>query len=168
MDKKEVSSDEEHFEDCCANEKIVNELIENAGINLEEKLKIDESDSEKHEQEKEIFEDCQGTADDLIDDESQRDFEKDLTEEEKLENKNKAEELKKVGNEHFKNSEFEKSVEIYTSALKLCPVDCSVERAVLYANRAAAKAKLDLKPTAIDDCSKALEFNPKYVKALLR
>lgn len=171
MDRKDVSSDEEHFED--ANEKVVNELIEKAGVKLEKNLKIDDSkdQTEKEKEncdqdhEKEEFEDC---VDDLIDDESQRDFEKSLTEEEKLENKNKADELKREGNEHFKNSEFVKSAEIYTTALRICPVDCSTERAVLYANRAAAKTKLNLQSAAIEDCSKALEFNPNYVKALLR
>lgn len=174
--KKEASSDEENFED--ANEKIVNELLEKTGIRLEKKLKIeDDTDpvenskldqEEQHSEnpEKEEFVDCE--ANDFIDDESQKDFEKDLTDEQKLENKNKAEELKKTGNEHFKNSEFEKSIEIYTSALRICPVVNSNERAVLYANRAAAKSKLNLKPAAIDDCTKAIEFNPNYVKALLR
>lgn len=156
MDKKELAStDDEHFED--ANEKIVNELIEETtGVKL--------SDLEHENVEDETFEDCE----DFIDDESQRDFEKDQTEEERQAAKSKAEELKIAGNELFKEGDFLKSVEIYTSALKTCPVVCATERSVLYANRAAAKHKLDMKPAAIDDCSKAIEFNPIYLKVLLR
>lgn len=188
MDKKEstLSSDDEHFED--ANEKIVNDLIKEAtGISpnsIKNKLKnkqnfennedLDNSeddydekeDSEHEDHEKECFEDCE--TNDLIDDESQKDFEKDLSSEETETRKLKSEELKKQGNELFKNGEYEKSSEIYTSALRICPVSCATERSVLYSNRAAAKGKLNFKPAAIDDCTKAIEFNPNYVKALLR
>ncbi|XP_053681197.1 tetratricopeptide repeat protein 1 [Anopheles nili] len=106
--------------------------------------------------------------DDVIDEDSQRDYESNLTEQEKEANKAESNELKQQGNEFFKQGEHRRSVEIYTSALRLCPLDYAENRAILYANRAAAKAKLDLKPSAIDDCSKALEYNPKYLKALLR
>lgn len=188
MDKKEstFSSDDEHFED--ANEKIVNDLIKEAtGISpnsFKNKLKDkqnfeinedlenseddydEKEDSEHEDHEKESFEDCE--TNDFIDDESQKDFEKDLSEEETETRKLKAEELKKQGNEHFKIGEYEKSSEIYTSALRICPVSCATERSVLYGNRAAAKGKLNFKPAAIDDSTKAIEFNPNYLKALLR
>lgn len=171
METKEVkaSSDDEHFED--ANEKIVNELIEGAtGIKITDdsaRLSDDEKDdSEPEENEKEDFVDCETS--DLIDDESQRDLEKDQTEEEREAAKAKAEELKKQGNEYFKNGDYVKSAEIYTSALRTCPVACATERSVLYGNRAAAKQKLNLKPAAIDDCTKSIEFNSSYVKVLLR
>lgn len=170
MDKKEhiASSDDEHFED--ANEKIVNELIkETTGVKITDensKLTSDEDDSENEEHDKESFEDCE--TNDLIDDESQRDLEKDQSEEEKEAARAKAEELKKQGNELFKTGDYLKSAEFYTNALRSCPVSCATERSVLYGNRAAAKHKLDLKPAAIDDCSKSIEFNPNYVKVLLR
>jgi len=38
----------------------------------------------------------------------------------------------------------------------------------LYANRAAAKIKIDSKKSAIDDCTKAITLNDKYTKAYLR
>lgn len=161
MDKKEInvpSSDDENFED--ANEKIVNELIDKTtGIKMSD---IKEDDEDPVEQ----FEDCETS--DLIDDESQKDFEKDQTEEEREAARLKAVELKEKGNEEFKNGNFEKSSEIYTMALRKCPVVCANERSILYGNRALSKVKLDLKPAAIEDCTKALEFNPKYVKVLLR
>lgn len=165
MDKKEInipSSDDEHFED--ANEKIVNELIEKTtGVKISDIQKDPESDDEDP---VEPFEDCETS--DLIDDESQKDFEKDQTEEEREAARLQAVELKQQGNEEFKNGNFEKSAEIYTKALRKCPVACANERSILYGNRALSKVKLDLKPAAIDDCTKALEFNPSYVKVLLR
>lgn len=171
MDKREhvASSDDEHFED--ANEKLVNDLIEDAT-----RLKVadtantegesEKDDSEPEDNDKESFVECE--TNDLIDDESQRDFEKDQTEEEREVAKAKAEELKKAANECFRNGDYTKSAELYTSALRTCPVACATERSVLYGNRAAAKHKLDLKPAAIDDCTKSIEFNPNYVRVLLR
>lgn len=179
MDKKDhgFSSDDENYED--ANERIVNEIIEqtkltslkeNEAENLPAELREDDSDekddSEHEDNEKEHFAECETS--DFVDDESQKDFEKDQTEEQRETCRLEAEELKRKGNEAFKNGEYEKSAEIYTSALRVCPVLCSNERSVLYGNRAAAKQKLDLKPAAVDDCTKAIEFNPSYVKVLLR
>lgn len=180
------TSDEERFED--ANEKAVDEVIEQVtGLSMGTSPKTNTSSSSEQ---TDKFVDCRsdpgsdeealgtgkgsaGTGageheDDYIDDESQRDFEKSLTEEEKLANKAKAEELKAQGNELFKQGEYQKSADLYTAALRVCPVEFNAERSILYANRAAAKTKLNFKPSAIDDCTKAIEHNPKYLKALLR
>lgn len=173
--KKGESSDDERFEDAESvaekpdNEAIITELIGKhddltLGPNIEDKEEIqNDTDVEKDHDEKYL--DCD---DDLIDDESQREIEKDFTEEQKQANKALAEGYKKEGNDHFKNGEYEKSCDLYTLGLKSCPVVYENERSILYANRAAAKAKLNFKLPAIEDCTKALEFNPKYLKALLR
>ena len=42
------------------------------------------------------------------------------------------------------------------------------DRAVLYANRGQMKKVLGLNDHAIKNCTKAIELNPKYLKALLR
>lgn len=180
------TSDEERFED--ANEKAVDEVIEQVtGLSMGTSPKTNTSSSSEH---TDKFVDCRSDPgsdeetltgkvpeadgpsaehdDDYIDDESQRDFEKSLSEEEKLANKIKAEELKVQGNDLFKQGEYQKSADMYTAALRLCPVEFNAERSILYANRAAAKTKLNFKPSAIDDCTKAIEHNPKYLKALLR
>lgn len=163
----DIKDDDEHFED--ANEKIVNEIIEKAtGINLSSPCEEEADNDEDTEEPGELFQDCETTSNDLIDDESQKDFEKDQTEEEREIARLKSIELKEQGNDEFRKGNFEKSVEIYTMALRKCPVACANERSVLYGNRALSKIKLDLKPAAIDDCSKAIEFNSKYVKVLLR
>jgi tetratricopeptide (TPR) repeat protein len=179
MDKKDhgLSSDDENYED--ANERIVNEIIEQTKLasfkdyKAETLLPVEQEDcpdekenSEPEDNENEHFAECETS--DLIEDESQKDVEKDQTEEQREKARLEAEELKKKGNEAFKSGDYDKSAEIYTAALRVCPVLCPNDRSVLYSNRAAAKQKLDLKPAAIDDCTKSIEFNPNYVKVLLR
>ncbi|ALC47716.1 CG14894, partial [Drosophila busckii] len=95
-------------------------------------------------------------------------IEQKLSPEELEANKEKANKLKLEGNELFKNEEALKAIEIYTEALNICPSTNSKERAVLFGNRAAAKMKLESKKSAIDDCSKAIELYPGYLRAILR
>lgn len=183
------TSDEERFEDASCkdfNEKAVDEVIgQITGLNVGASPQTNTSSSSEQ---TEKFVDCRSdpgsdeealgkdskapsankeAEEDYIDDESQRDYEKGLTDEEKLANKAKADELKARGNELYKQGEYQKSADTYTAALRICPVEFSAERSILYANRAAAKTKLNFKPSAIEDCAKAIEHNPKYLKALL-
>ncbi|KAH8353850.1 hypothetical protein KR084_008943 [Drosophila pseudotakahashii] len=97
-----------------------------------------------------------------------REREKDLSPEQLAANKEKADKLKLEGNELFKNDDAEGAAKTYTEALDICPSDSTKERAVLYGNRAAAKIKLDANKAAIDDCTKAIELWPEYVRVLLR
>lgn len=60
-----------------------------------------------------------------------------LSDEEQQKLKEKADQIKNEGNEHFKNKEFETSVAKYTEALNNCPTKFKKERSVLYGNRAA-------------------------------
>lgn len=52
-----------------------------------------------------------------------------------------AENLKQAGNDLFKNGEYVEAISKYTQALQTCPLAYGKERSILYANRAAAKAK---------------------------
>lgn len=107
-----------------------------------------------------------------------------------------ANEYKQKGNEQFKNGEFGESCKTYTQALRICPLAFDKDRAMLYSNRAAAKMKLvsysiisfcssfvksfeainfthflfqqDLKEGAIEDCTKAVELDERYLKAYFR
>ncbi|XP_075222065.1 tetratricopeptide repeat protein 1-like [Lycorma delicatula] len=106
--------------------------------------------------------------DDFIDEEHLKDLEFDYSEEDKETYKNEAEDLKNVGNNHFKTGEFKEAALNYTKALRICPFAFSKNRAVLYANRGAAKVKLGLNESAIEDCTKAVELDPQYLKAYLR
>lgn len=107
-------------------------------------------------------------ADDFVDEVALKDLEVTLSKEELDERQKEAAKLKTKGNELFKSGSHLESINIYTDALRLCPLACSEERAVLYCNRAAAKIKVERKKCAIDDCTKAVELNDKYVRAFLR
>ncbi|XP_054611998.1 tetratricopeptide repeat protein 1 [Dunckerocampus dactyliophorus] len=91
-----------------------------------------------------------------------------LTEEEKESRRLDSFTLKEKGNRQFKTGDWLAAEHSYSEALLLCPVCFSQERAVLFSNRAAARLHLDLKDDGIADCSRALELNPHYMKALLR
>ncbi|XP_028839730.1 tetratricopeptide repeat protein 1 isoform X2 [Denticeps clupeoides] len=103
-----------------------------------------------------------------FDDEYLKEVEKDLTEEEKEARRKESLALKEKGNDQFKKGEYSEAEESYTAALHMCPVVCSKERSVLFSNRAAARLHLDKKEEAICDCTKAIELNPGYVRAILR
>ncbi|XP_024879595.1 tetratricopeptide repeat protein 1 [Temnothorax curvispinosus] len=92
-----------------------------------------------------------------------------LTESEQEALKGEAENLKQVGNDLFKSGEYVQAISRYTQGLQTCPLVYSKERSILYANRAAAKAKCQTeKDSAISDCTKAIELNSSYVKAYIR
>ncbi|XP_034936808.1 tetratricopeptide repeat protein 1 [Chelonus insularis] len=97
-----------------------------------------------------------------------KDRELELSDEDKEKLKKEAEELKKKGNDHFVASEFKEAIEIYTQAILTCPLAYPNDRAILYANRAAAKTKNNDENSAIEDCTKAIELNSTYFKAYLR
>ncbi|XP_030638004.1 tetratricopeptide repeat protein 1 [Chanos chanos] len=103
-----------------------------------------------------------------FDDEYLQELEKDLTEEEKESRKAESMALKETGNGQFKRGEHAEAEESYTAALRICPVCYKKERSILFSNRAAARLHQDKKETAISDCSKAIELNPNYVRAILR
>ncbi|XP_029375926.1 tetratricopeptide repeat protein 1 [Echeneis naucrates] len=103
-----------------------------------------------------------------FDDDYLREVEKDLTEEEKESRRQQSLTLKERGNSQFKSGDWLEAESSYTEALHLCPVCFSIERAVLFSNRAAARLHLEVKDQAISDCTRAIELNPNYVRALLR
>lgn len=105
---------------------------------------------------------------DSIDELGLKDLEITLDEDQKAEKRLCAEELKKIGNNIFKDGNYERAIEKYTDALKICPVSFSIDRAILYSNRAAAKMKMGDHEKAIKDCTKSVEYDEKYVKAYLR
>ncbi|KAI7796339.1 tetratricopeptide repeat protein 1 [Triplophysa rosa] len=103
-----------------------------------------------------------------FDEEYLRELEKDLTDEEKESRRKESLELKEKGNTQFKSGEHVEAEESYTAALQVCPVHYSKDRSILFSNRAAARLHQDKKEAAISDCSKAIELNPNYVRAILR
>jgi len=179
-----------------SNEEIINELtkdLHSACINTAEKTSsIDNecnrrnSDQTTHnvgtsEQEEEInvTPGCSGKEsenenshvkdeDDIIDEEAMRDQENTYTEEDKEKLRKEAQIYKSRGNDQFKVGGYQESAKSYTLGLRTCPLAFDKDRAVMYSNRAAAKVKLGLKLSAIDDCSKAVDLDAGYLKAYLR
>jgi tetratricopeptide (TPR) repeat protein len=178
-----------------SNEEIINELTEDfhsACINTAEKnSSIDnerngrKSDQTTHnvgtseeEEETNVTPGCSGKEsenekahvrdEDTIDEEAMKDQENMYTEEDKEKLRKEAQIYKSRGNEQFKVGDYQESAKSYTLGLRACPLAFDKDRAVMYSNRAAAKVKLGLKPSAIDDCSKAVELDARYLKAYLR
>ncbi|XP_062976599.1 tetratricopeptide repeat protein 1 [Elgaria multicarinata webbii] len=139
-----VKEDDELFHDC-------NDSFELGGAEENHNSEVDPSASPAEPDEKELLE-----------------LEKNMPEEEKQKRQNESIKLKEEGNEQFKKGEYKEAEDSYAKALQVCPACCSTDRSILYSNRAAARMKQDKKETAISDCSKALELNPNYMKALLR
>lgn len=76
------------------------------------------------------------------------------------------ENLKKKGNDLFKNCDYMAAIEMYTDALKCCPT--LPLGAVLLGNRAACYLLMKKYEDVIADCTDAVELDPAYVKAYLR
>lgn len=185
-------SDQSCKEHIPSNEEVINEItkdLENQQINEEnadlqdvsqhntcENLEEEQTDStnncipedfDKSESEDESKENSKA-LNDFVDEEQLKQINATLTPEEKQERRSEALELKSKGNSAHKSGNYLESIENYTEALRLCPLEDLNDRSILYCNRAASKLSLDYKKTAIDDCSKAIELNPNYVRAYLR
>ncbi|KAK5645575.1 hypothetical protein RI129_006875 [Pyrocoelia pectoralis] len=107
-------------------------------------------------------------CDDYIDEEELRKINDSLSAEEKNDRLAQANDLKKSGNDLFKNCQYLDSVKLYTESLRLYPLENVSERSIVYGNRAASKLHLNYKESAVDDCTKSIELNSSYVRAILR
>uniref|UniRef100_UPI00358FE2E2 tetratricopeptide repeat protein 1-like isoform X1 n=2 Tax=Myxine glutinosa TaxID=7769 RepID=UPI00358FE2E2 len=136
--------------------KDVNMLDARTAENMTEESQYEEheplSDAKKEEQEEE----------------EKRRVESALTDEEKEELRVEALKIKGEGNEEFKAGANSEAVRLYSKALSVCPLSASTERAILFANRAAALSRMEQTEAAIVDCTKALELNQSYMRARLR
>eukprot|EP00794_Sanderia_malayensis_P002827 gene2827-3270_t len=75
-------------------------------------------------------------------------------------NERDANKLKDLGNEAFKNKDYEASVKHYSQAIATLK-----DNTVYYTNRAQAYIKLEKYVMAFEDCSTALKLNKKCIKA---
>lgn len=91
-----------------------------------------------------------------------------LSSETREERRLQANQLKLEGNNLYKEGKTQEAVDKYTAGLRLCPFSCVKDRAVLYANRGQMKRVLGLNDQAVRNCSRAVELDPAYLKALLR
>lgn len=79
-----------------------------------------------------------------------------------------AQEFKNDGNLHFKAGKYDAAISKYDLAIDVCPKTNPIDLSTFYQNRAAAYEQLKKWTSVKDDCTNALEFNPKYTKALHR
>ncbi|CAG2164785.1 unnamed protein product [Oppiella nova] len=91
-----------------------------------------------------------------------------LSREELCERRQKCIELKSSGNEWFRQEMYDKSIEVYTEALDVCPDEFARDRAVVHSNRSAALMHCHRLEEALNDCNSAIDLDPIYVKAILR
>jgi tetratricopeptide (TPR) repeat protein len=103
-----------------------------------------------------------------LDEEEQKNYELSLTEEEKESMRIKSVQEKDRGNALFKEEKYLEAFQAYTSGLKMCPLIFSKERSIIYSNRAATKIKLGRNKSALEDCNKAIDLDPEYVRAIIR
>ncbi|KAF5294899.1 hypothetical protein FQR65_LT10697 [Abscondita terminalis] len=76
--------------------------------------------------------------------------------------------LKNEGNVQFKKGKFDEAISLYNKAIEICPAEQPLDLSTYYQNRAAAYEQLKKWSSVIADCTKALELNEKYEKALFR
>ncbi|KAK8723865.1 hypothetical protein OTU49_011576 [Cherax quadricarinatus] len=127
--------------------------------------KMSESSWGKQEEQEHVDDD---EEEDFVDEEYLKDLELNMSDEEKQAKKEESQNHKENGNISFKAGLFQEAVISYTAGLRICPLSYPKDRAILYSNRAAANAKLDKKKKAISDCSKAIDLDGVYTKAILR
>ncbi|KAG8300464.1 Mitochondrial import receptor subunit TOM70 [Homalodisca vitripennis] len=76
--------------------------------------------------------------------------------------------IKDAGNVFFKEGKYTDAIRCYTEAIDLCPSSETNILSTFYQNRAACHDQLNNLDGTVKDCTKALELNPKYTKALTR
>ncbi|XP_061044375.1 tetratricopeptide repeat protein 1 [Eubalaena glacialis] len=103
-----------------------------------------------------------------LDDEYLMELEKNMPDAEKKRRREESSRLKEEGNEQFKKGDYIEAESTYSRALQMCPSSFQKDRSILFSNRAAARMKQDKKEMAISDCSKAIQLNPSYIRAILR
>lgn len=149
-------------------------------------LRDDEAHLQEDQGEEECFHDCSASFEeepgaDKIENKSNEDvnsseldeeylieLEKNMSDEEKQKRREESTRLKEEGNEQFKKGDYIEAESSYSRALEMCPCCFQKERSILFSNRAAARMKQDKKEMAINDCSKAIQLNPSYIRAILR
>ncbi|XP_008055826.1 tetratricopeptide repeat protein 1 [Carlito syrichta] len=157
------------------------------GQHSQSKLRDDEAHPQEDQGEEECFHDCRASFeeeeagvdkvenkpnDDVnsseLDEEYLIELEKNMPVEEKQKRREESTRLKEEGNDQFKKGDYIEAESSYSRALEMCPACFQKDRSILFSNRAAARMKQDKNEMAIKDCSKAIQLNPSYIRAILR
>lgn len=80
----------------------------------------------------------------------------------------RAQRYKNEGNVLFKKGKYDEAINMYNKAIESCPDEFKNDMAAFYQNRAACYEHLKKWSSVIADCTKALEYNETYEKALHR
>ncbi|XP_077464002.1 mitochondrial import receptor subunit TOM70 [Stigmatopora argus] len=80
----------------------------------------------------------------------------------------RAQGAKNKGNKYFKAAKYENAIQCYTEAIALCPTEQKSDLSTFYQNRAAAYEQQMNWTEVVQDCTEAVKFNPRYIKALFR
>lgn len=102
------------------------------------------------------------------DEEEPREEVKDTTGKTEVTDVTEAQEIKEQGNTFFKDKEYQLAIECYEKALAKFPVDSKEQLAICYANIGACYFQLEQYQESVDSSTKAIELNPRYMKARLR
>ena len=76
--------------------------------------------------------------------------------------------IKEEGDANYKKRNYHTALALYTEALELCPRDSPGVKANLHFNRASTQNKLHREDECIQDCSQAIRYDPKYIKAYVQ
>lgn len=76
--------------------------------------------------------------------------------------------FKNDGNARFKSGKYNEAIEFYNKAIETCPKSNPMDLSTFYQNRAAAYEQLKKWKSVKEDCTKALDLNSRYIKALFR
>ncbi|XP_063980698.1 mitochondrial import receptor subunit TOM70 [Diachasmimorpha longicaudata] len=80
----------------------------------------------------------------------------------------KAQRYKTLGNQAFGARKYDEAISSYNKAIEACPPESKDELAKIYQNRAASYDALEKFTAVKEDCTRALDLNPTYTKALIR
>lgn len=80
----------------------------------------------------------------------------------------KSKELREQGNGLFKTGQYDEALEVYAQAVSSCPRSEKKHKGAIHSNRAACFQHQKAWEQVIAECSKAIECDPKYVKAYHR
>ncbi|ORX45439.1 TPR-like protein [Piromyces finnis] len=81
---------------------------------------------------------------------------------------NEAKRHKELGNQHFKEKNYIKALDEYKQATDICPHSQKEDLAIYYNNMAACYVYIGTNEQVATYCTRALDCNPNYVKALVR
>lgn len=170
MGEVEAGKSEDEFVDAEGDSNDPNDLTRPSEWRPKDKEASVEESGDKPPDEEETMDSTGNSKDsrDFVDESRLKLDEQNLSAEEKEQKRVEGNQYKVEGNNLYKEGKPADAVDKYTAGLRVCPLSCPKERAVLYANRGQMKRVLGLNDQAVKNCSAAIALDPLYLKAILR